>query len=101
MAVVSTSLPPAVLRKALTDVFGSAPVSKDDESMRAVAEKLEEAGYLIVSRADVHALRAAADEILRFTPAVDPRLVWCGVTGCTLSGIREHGHQGGSPTPTR
>jgi hypothetical protein len=41
--------------------------------MRMVAEKLEEAGYLIVARADVHALRAAADKVLRFTPAQS----WC------------------------
>lgn len=66
---MSTNLPPAVLRKALTDVFGSAPVSKNDESMRMVAEKIEEAGYLIVARADVHALRAAADKVLRYVPA--------------------------------
>lgn len=60
---MSTSLPPAVLRKALTDVFGSGPVSKHDDGMRRVAEKIEEAGYLVVARADVHALRAAADKV--------------------------------------
>ena len=98
MAVVSTSLPPAVLRKALTDVFGSGPVSKHDDGMRRVAEKIEEAGYLVVARADVHALRAAADKVLRFTP---DQSTWCGVTGCALHGVREHGHQGGSPAPTR
>lgn len=65
---MSALLPPAVLRKALTDVFGSGPVYKHDEAMRLVAEKLEEAGYITVARADVHALRAAADKLLRFTP---------------------------------
>lgn len=94
---MSTSLPPAVLRRALTDVFGSGPVAKHDEGMRMVAEKIEEQGYLIVARADVHALRAAADKVLRFTPA---QSTWCGVKGCALHGVRDHGHQGGSPTPT-
>lgn len=97
---MSTSLPPAVLRKALTDVFGSGPVSKHDDGMRRVAEKIEEAGYLVVARADVHTLRAAADKVLRFTPGVDAMAVWCGVKGCALHGVREHGHQGGSPAPT-
>ena len=98
---MSTSLPPAVLRRALTDVFGSGPVAKHDEGMRMVAEKLEEAGYLIVARADVHAQRAAADKVLRYTPGVDPNTVWCGVTGCALHGVKPHGHQGGNPSPTR
>ena len=100
---MSTSLPPSVLRRALITSVSShtTPHQMTEKELRRVGEALEEAGYLIVSRADVHALRAAADKVLRFTPAVDPRLVWCGVTGCTLSGIREHGHQGGSPTPTR
>ena len=97
---MSTSLPPAVLRRALTDVFGSGQVAKHDEGMRMVAEKLEEAGYLIVARADVHALRAAADKVVRYTPGVDPMAVWCGVTGCSLHGVKPHGHEGGSPTPT-
>jgi hypothetical protein len=98
---MSTTLPPAVLRRALTEVFGSGPVYKHDEGMRAVAEKLEEAGYLIVARSEMHALRAAADRVMRHVPAVDPMGVWCGVSGCHLHGIREHGHEGGSPTPTR
>ena len=97
---MSTSLPPAVLRRALTDVFGSGQVAKHDEGMRMVAEKLEEAGYLIVARADVHALRAAADKVVRYTPGVDPNAVWCGVSGCALSGIREHSHRDG-PVPSK
>lgn len=66
---MSTSLPPAVLRAALTKVFGSGPVSKSDGAMQLVAEALEEAGFLVVARADVHALRAAADKVLRYSPA--------------------------------
>lgn len=97
---MSTTLPPAVLRQALSAVYGSGPVYKHDEGMRMVAEKLEEAGYLVVARADVHALRAAADRVLRFT-SVDPMAVWCGVTGCSLHGVSSHGHQGASPSPTR
>mgnify|MGYP006935530780 CR=1 FL=1 len=98
---MSTTLPPAVLRRALTEVFGSGPVYKHDEGMRMVAEKIQEAGYVIVSRRDMHDLRAASDRVLRYVPELDPTLVWCGVSGCPLHGVREHGHAGGSPTPTR
>jgi len=97
---MSTSLPPSVLRRALITSVSShtTPHQMTEKELRRVGEALEEAGYLIVSRADVHALRAAADKVLRFTPA---QSTWCGVKGCALHGVRDHGHQGGSPTPTR
>jgi hypothetical protein len=99
MAVVSTTIPGAILRRALVqEAPPTPPAMMLDADLDRVLIALEEAGYLIVSRADVHALRAAADKVLRFTPA---QSTWCGVKGCALHGVRDHGHQGGSPTPTR
>ena len=96
---MSTTLPTSILRRALVMVGPPTPPAVwTDRDLQLVAEALEEAGYLVVARADVHALRAAADKVLRFTPA---RMTWCGVKGCALHGVRDHGHQGGSPTPTR
>lgn len=67
---MSTSLPPAVLRKALTRSVAHAttPHQMTDRELQRVAEALEEAGYLIVPRADAHALREAATKVLRYTP---------------------------------
>jgi len=67
---VSTSLPPAVLRRALiaSTPAGARVVDLSDPDLRRVAGALQEEGYVIVARRDVHALRAAADRVLRFTP---------------------------------
>ena len=95
---MSTTLPTGILRRALVMVGPpTPPATWTERDLQLVAEALEEAGYLVVARADVHALRAAADKVLRFTPG---QSTWCNVTGCALHGVREHGHQGGSPTPT-
>lgn len=99
---MSALLPTAILRRALVMVGPPRPPATwTEHELRLVAEALEEAGYITVARADVHALRAAADKVLRFTPGVDAMAVWCGVKDCALHGVREHGHQGGSPAPTR
>jgi len=65
---MSTSLPPKVLQKAINRVF-DADLTMATEDLVRIAESIEEQGYLIVARADVHALRAAADKVLRFAPA--------------------------------
>lgn len=97
---MSTSLPPQVLRRALIMVGPPTPPARwTERDLQRVAEALEEQGYLVVARADIHALRAAADKVLRYTPGVDPNAIWCGVSGCTLSGIREHSHRDG-PVPS-
>lgn len=93
---MSALLPTAILRRVLVMVGPPRPPATwSEHELRLVAEALEEAGYITVARSDVHALRAAADRLLRFTPGV-----WCNVTGCPLHGVKPHGHQGGSPTPT-
>lgn len=66
---VSALLPTAILRRALVMVGPPRPPATwTEHELRLVAEALEEAGYITVARADVHALRAAADKLLRFTP---------------------------------
>jgi hypothetical protein len=94
---MSTTIPDAILRRALVqEAPPIAPAMMLDADLDRVLIALEEAGYLIVSRADVHALRAAADKVLRFTPA---QSTWCNVTGCALHGVREHSHRDG-PRPS-
>lgn len=67
---MSTSLPPSVLRKALIQSVApnTAPHQMTERELRRVGEALEEAGYLIVPRADAHALREAAQRVLTFIP---------------------------------
>ena len=65
---MSTTLATGVLRRALVTVGPpTPPATWTVRDLQRVAEALEEQGYLIVARADVHALRAAADKVLRFT----------------------------------
>lgn len=67
---MSTSLPASVLRKALIQSVapGTGPHQMTEVELRRVGEALEQAGYLVVPRADAHALREAATRVLRFTP---------------------------------
>lgn len=66
---MSTTLPGAVLRRALVLAGPPTPPAVwSERDLQLVAEAIEEAGYLVVARADVHALRAAADRVLRFVP---------------------------------
>lgn len=69
MAVVSTTMPAAVLRRALVQEAPPVPAAQLlDTDLDRVIVALQEAGYVIVARRDVHALRAAADKVLRYVP---------------------------------
>lgn len=66
---MSLTLPTGVLRRALMHKAPpTPPATWSDQQMRLVCEAIEEQGFLVVARADMHALRAAADKVLRFTP---------------------------------
>ena len=99
---MSTTMPASALRRALVAEAPPVPAAMlTDHDLDRVLVAIQEAGFLIVSRRDMHDLRAASDRVLRYVPEPDPTLVWCNVSGCPLHGVREHGHAGGSPTPTR
>jgi|GEM_PF-5379323 len=62
---MSTALPPQVLQRAINRVFDS-DLDMADGDLVAIGEAIEEQGYIIVARKDMHALRAVVDRVLRF-----------------------------------